>query len=167
MANTADEEGDNPTSEDFETPEFTESSDAEIEFSNAFEALRDKDVVATSTPVKRVKISARSTDESVSPADANTGLRKLSTCDWKRIQVLEDKGAVEVTLLPDEVSIQQGAKSNHRLSRWQERLFCLFCEAVSRSSALDLPLQPPALSSRRNHTLFRSSKDSNQKSTAN
>jgi len=110
VAKTADENGDTPLSEDFETPEFTESSDAEIEFSNAFEALRDKDMVATSTPVKRVKISARSTDESVSPADANTGLRKLSTCDWKRIQVLEDEGVVKVTLLPDEVSTHHRTK---------------------------------------------------------
>jgi len=110
VASTADQTGDSALSEDFETPEFTESSDAEIEFSNAFEALRDKDVVATSTPVKRVKISARSTDESVSPADANTGLRKLSTCDWKRIQVLEDEGVVKVTLLPDEVSTHHRTK---------------------------------------------------------
>ena len=117
VAKTADENGDTPLSEDFETPEFTEASDDEIELSNAFEALRDKDVAATPTPAKRVNISARLTDVSASPPDASAGVGKLSTCGRKRIHVLEDEGAAKVTLLPDEVSTRHGAKSNHRLLR--------------------------------------------------
>ena len=167
MAKTADENGDTPLSEDFETPEFTEASDDEIELSNAFEALRDKDVAATPTPAKRVNISARPTDVSASPPDASAGVGKLSTCGRKRIHVLEDEGVVKVTLLPDEVSTHYETKSNNRLLQLQGLLLCLFCKAVSRSSVLDLTPQRPSPPSRRNHTLFQSSKASNRKSTAN
>jgi hypothetical protein len=99
VAKKLDEDGDNPPSEDFETREVTDSSDEEIRSSNAFKALSGTRV-ASRPPAKRANTAARVPAVST----ASTAVQGRLSCERNRIQVLEDDTAVEVTLLPDEVS---------------------------------------------------------------
>jgi hypothetical protein len=149
QSSSADENGDNPASEDFDTLESTESDDG-FEFSNSFDALR-RGTAAVAPPEKKVR---RNVGVNVPPAGA------LSTCEHKRMNYLEDERAIKVTLLPDEV-VLHGDRVYGRLLRYQEHSCCVYFKGVSRFLERDSWLRHPIPSTLRKAIPFHRYGDSN------